>query len=154
MSEASEISAPNTWATSHQGDRLYPVSIKGTLFTPQGDIVLLLNEREEWELPGGRIEPGESPSACLEREIREELNLNVSVGASIDTYLFEVIPQKYVFIATYRCALIGALTPTVSHEHKRIGVFPLQSLPANLPEGYRNSIMAASGLPLTGHCKP
>lgn len=119
---------------------MYPVSIKGVLHTPEGEVVLLLNEREEWELPGGRIEAGESSTECLAREIREELDLEVVVDALLDTYLFEVIPSKHVFIATYCCTLTGSFTPSVSHEHKRIGLFSPKALPPNLPHGYRQSI--------------
>ncbi|MBU9579921.1 NUDIX hydrolase [Ralstonia mannitolilytica] len=121
----------------------YPVSIKGVLRAPTGDVVLLLNEREEWELPGGRIELGETSIECLVREIAEELNLRVEVSALIDTYLFEVVPGKHVFIATYACTLVGPFEPTVSHEHKRLGLFAPDALPTNLPEGYRTSIAAA-----------
>ena len=121
----------------------YPVSIKGVLHAPTGEIVLLLNEREEWELPGGRIELGESPVECLAREIAEELNLQVEVRAPIDTYLFEVVPGKHVFVATYACALAGPFEPIVSHEHKRLGLFAPDALPVNLPKGYRASIAAA-----------
>jgi 8-oxo-dGTP pyrophosphatase MutT (NUDIX family) len=121
----------------------YPVSVKGVLCAPSGEIVLLLNERGEWELPGGRIEPGETSTACLAREITEELNLQVVVGAPLDTYLFEVVPGKCVFIATYRCTLSGPFAPTVSHEHKRLGLFAPDALPDNLPLGYRTSIAAA-----------
>jgi hypothetical protein len=56
------------------------------------------------------------------------------------SYLFEVVPGKHVFIATYRCAVVGSFNPRLSHEHKRIGLFPLDALPANLPAGYRRSI--------------
>ena len=76
---------------------MYPVSVKGVLAAPSGEIVLLMNEREEWELPGGRIETGESSVECLVREIREELALEVTVGAPLDSYLFEVTPGKHVF---------------------------------------------------------
>jgi 8-oxo-dGTP pyrophosphatase MutT (NUDIX family) len=122
---------------------MYPVSVKGVLFAPGGEVVLLLNEREQWELPGGRIELGESSMECLAREIQEELNILVKVGSPIDTYLFEVVPSKHVFIATYRCFLAGPFEPSVSSEHKRIGLFPSSSLPANLPHGYRSSIEAS-----------
>jgi 8-oxo-dGTP pyrophosphatase MutT (NUDIX family) len=123
---------------------MYPVSIKGVLFSPQGEVVLLLNEREEWELPGGRIEQGESSTECLAREILEELNIRVRVELPVDTYLFEVVPGRHVFIATYRCALAGPFNPSISHEHKRIGLFAMCALPANLPTGYRQSIEAVA----------
>jgi len=123
----------------------YPISVKGVLLSLQGEVILLLNEREEWELPGGRLELGESPTVCVAREILEELGLQVSVGPRIDTYLFEVVPGKHVFIATYRCTLAGAFNPKVSHEHKGIGLFPPDALPPNLPQGYRRSIESVCG---------
>jgi mutator protein MutT len=36
-----------------------------------------------WEFPGGKCEPGEAVTACLVREIREELAADVTVGAEI-----------------------------------------------------------------------
>ncbi|MCE0463077.1 MULTISPECIES: NUDIX hydrolase [Pseudomonas] len=124
---------------------MFPVSIKGVLQSPEGLIVLMLNERDEWELPGGRIEVGETAPQCLAREIVEELAVEVSVGEPLDSYLFEVIPGKHVFISTYRCQLLGGFVPTISHEHKEIGLFEPGRLPANLPEGYRQSVAKALG---------
>ncbi|MDE2201333.1 MAG: NUDIX domain-containing protein [Burkholderiaceae bacterium] len=121
----------------------YPISIKGVLRAPTGEIVLLLNERREWELPGGRLERGESPAECLAREMAVALSLQIEVGAPIDTYLFEVVPDRHVFIATYNCRLMGAFKPAISHGHTQIGCFAPGALPANLPAGYRASIAAA-----------
>lgn len=125
---------------------MFPVSIKGVLQSPEGLVVLMLNERDEWELPGGRIELGETAPQCLAREIDEELAVEVSVGEPLDSYLFEVIPGKHVFISTYRCQLLGGFVPTISHEHKEIGLFEPSQLPVNLPRGYRESIIKALGL--------
>ncbi|MGH7023898.1 MAG: NUDIX domain-containing protein [Caulobacteraceae bacterium] len=41
-----------------------PVSIKGVLLV-EGKVVLLKNSRDEWELPGGRVDPGESHEQTL-----------------------------------------------------------------------------------------
>jgi len=123
---------------------MFTVSIKGVFVTPSKEIVLLMNERDEWELPGGRIELGETPESCVEREINEELGLTVLVEQLLDTYLFKVIPCKYVFIVTYRCTLKSPFIPRISNEHKKIGSFPVDRLPQNLPQGYRSSIAAWS----------
>ncbi|MEK0178397.1 MAG: 8-oxo-dGTP diphosphatase MutT [Oscillatoriales cyanobacterium] len=38
-----------------------------------------------WEFPGGKIEPGETMEACIEREIMEELGIVIAVGARLMT---------------------------------------------------------------------
>ncbi|WP_447553567.1 NUDIX hydrolase [Vreelandella sp. EE22] len=119
---------------------MFPVSIKGVLLLPSSEVVLALNDRNEWELPGGRIEMGESSAECLVREFQEELDVEVAAQGIIDSYLFEVIPGRHVFIVTYGCGLVGRFDPKVSHEHSSIETFAIDALPTNLPPGYVRSI--------------
>jgi 8-oxo-dGTP pyrophosphatase MutT (NUDIX family) len=118
----------------------YPVSVKGVLLL-EGQVVLLRNSRNEWELPGGRIDPGESHAQTLTREFTEELAVNVDVSELIDSYVFEVIPGRHVEIITYGCTLAGAFAPKVSNEHSEHCLWPVHRLSEiNLPAGYRRSV--------------
>jgi 8-oxo-dGTP pyrophosphatase MutT (NUDIX family) len=119
---------------------LFPVSIKGVV--PVADrFVLLLNERGEWELPGGRLEPGEDPRICLAREIREELSLEVEVGPILDCWRYEPLPDREVVIVTYGTRLAAPGEPRVSAEHRAVRLFAIEELDGlNLPRGYAASI--------------
>ena len=43
------------------------------------DRILLVRESDTWLLPGGRLEPGESPAAGAVREVREETGVDVEI---------------------------------------------------------------------------
>ena len=123
----------------------FPVSIKGVVLIG-GRVVLLKNERDEWELPGGRLEAGEDPEACLVREIAEELSIRVEVGQLLDCWRYAVgVPGARggeVVIVTYGCRTADR-TVTRSAEHSAAGVFAIDAIDAlRMPEGYRRSIRA------------
>lgn len=127
----------------HQQDEIpnkFPVSIKGVVV--RDDLVMLLkNEREEWELPGGRIEIGETPAECVAREIAEETRWAVTTGPILDAWMYNVLPGRYVFVVTYGCYVDSKIDPVLSHEHKEIRLFAQQEVPnLVMPEGYKNAI--------------
>ena len=120
------------------------ISIKGVLIE-DGSVVLLENERGEWELPGGRPEPGEDAPTCLAREFAEELGAAISVGPIVDCWNFEVLPGRHVMIVTYAVARTDRGALRISDEHRRFGWFVVDKLDElNLPEGYRRSIRAVA----------
>ncbi len=59
--------------------QLFPVSVKGVVIR-DGRVLLLRNERDEWELPGGKLELGEDPESCVAREITEEVGWAITTG--------------------------------------------------------------------------
>ena len=118
----------------------FPISIKGVVIR-DGRVLLLRNERQEWELPGGRIEIGESPEECVSREIFEETQWKVTTGPILDTWMYYIDPaEKHVFIVTYGCHPQDTGDPVLSHEHKEVGLFTEREvLTLRMPEGYKRS---------------
>lgn len=126
---------------NHQSQR-FPVSIKGIVYH-NGRIVLLKNERDEWELPGGKLELGETPEACVVREIEEELGLVVMIGPLLDSWVYHIFEGANVLILTYGCYPTPFTEVTHSPEHKAVGLFSPEAIPSlNMPDGYKRSIQS------------
>lgn len=118
----------------------FPVSIKGVIIQDL-KVPLLKNSRDEWELPGGKLELGESPESCVAREIGEELRIPVTVGPLIDTWVYHISEGVDVLIVTFGCYAESFKGITPSEEHKGFGVFQLDELDSlNMPGGYKRSI--------------
>lgn len=120
----------------------FPVSIKGIVLYDNGDIPLLKNEREEYELPGGKLEVNEQPITCLIREIKEELNIKVRVERIIDSWQYIIDEETLVVIITYLCRPLEVKSNIkLSHEHKSLLIVNKNKIDKiNMPTGYKKSI--------------
>ncbi len=80
-----------------------------------------------WEFPGGKVEPGESDVAALERELREELLVDVAVGERLGGDL--PIGETAV-LRVYLCVLPRGEPALVDHdEHRWLGPDELLEVP-------------------------
>jgi 8-oxo-dGTP pyrophosphatase MutT (NUDIX family) len=131
-----------TPASVYPAAHAFPVSIKGVA-VQEGRVLLLENERNEWELPGGKLELGEDPPSCVVREITEETGWQVSAGPLLDCWQYHIRESIDVMIVTYGCHVLSAGPPVVSNEHKRAGLFTPGEVPELvMPDGYKRSIAA------------
>lgn len=71
--------------------------------------------KDGWEFPGGKVEPGESPEDALRREIREELEVEVTVGDLIDTIEYDY-PAFHLSMKCFACTIAGGSLHLLEHE--------------------------------------
>ena len=134
------MTAGTTGAPGDGASVCFPVSVKGVVLRDDR-VVLVKNTRDEWELPGGKLEPDETLEGCVARELTEELGLDVTVGPVVDVWMYRIRPDLDVLVVTYGCEAAVWPEPLVSPEGIEVGLFPLDALDGlRLPDGYRRSV--------------
>jgi 8-oxo-dGTP pyrophosphatase MutT (NUDIX family) len=117
-----------------------PVSVKGVVVV-EGRVLLLRNDRDEWDLPGGRPDAGESHAAAVVREAREEANVEVAAEDQLDDWPYEVLPGRFVRILAYGCRVVDASRMALGAEHRELRLFAPDELDGlRLHDGYRRVI--------------
>ena len=74
--------------------------------------------KDGWEFPGGKIEPGETPEQALAREIREELDTEISVGEKLIQVEYDY-PDFHLSMGCYWCTVRSGCLTLKEHEAAR-----------------------------------
>ena len=68
-----------------------------------------------WEFPGGKIEPNETKEAAIIREIKEELNMDITCDSYFDEKVYEY-PDKTIKLIALNCSMLGTSYEVLEHE--------------------------------------
>jgi 8-oxo-dGTP diphosphatase len=99
------------------------IRLAGCVIKDQQGRVLLLHRntprRQQWEIPGGKLDWGEDPRTTAVRELREEMGIEVTVKQKLGTRSF--IEDGCTMIYTWYLATIASGTPRALESDKHDG---------------------------------
>lgn len=92
--------------------RINPETNKKEIFTTQrgyGDY------KDGWEIPGGKLEPGETPEECIVREIREELATEIKAERILGVVDYDY-PKFHLTMHCILCTIVSGELKLLEHE--------------------------------------
>ena len=122
------------------------ITVKAVIF--DDDRVLLLQDQKgQWELPGGKINFGEAPEDALTRELFEELGLaEPKIDAITSAWSFvatSALRSAQYVVLVYLCRTPSAEF-SLSDEHKTAGwMSAVEINTLNMRQGYKRAIQLA-----------
>ncbi|MDJ0784522.1 MAG: (deoxy)nucleoside triphosphate pyrophosphohydrolase [Desulfosarcinaceae bacterium] len=118
-----------------------PVKVTAGVIRHAGRILIAQRAADDphplrWEFPGGKLEAGETPEACLRREIDEELGIEVAVGELLVRHLHSDDQGQIDLFAFQADWIAGKLRRRIHSQHRWVVPAELTNfdfLPADLP---------------------
>ena len=93
--------------------RTNPATNKKEVFATQRGYV---DYKDWWEIPGGKIESGETPEQCIEREIREELATQVRAEKVLGVVEYDY-PAFHLTMHCILCSIVSGKLELLEHEN-------------------------------------
>jgi 8-oxo-dGTP diphosphatase len=93
-----------------------------------------------WEFPGGKLKERETPREALQRELKEELDIEVEVGTIFETVYYPY-PKAPILLLAYHCRIVkGVLKPLGCRDLRWVSLRELKEL-----------VMPPADDPIRGH---
>jgi 8-oxo-dGTP diphosphatase len=110
----------------NSGQKAIPIKVQvvTAAVIEQGGKILIAKRRagdrfaQLWEFPGGKLEPGENPGQCLQRELREELGVETRLEGFIGSFPF-TSPALSIELLAYRVSIVSGCLALSDHEELR-----------------------------------
>jgi ADP-ribose pyrophosphatase YjhB (NUDIX family) len=116
--------------------RLLMPAVAAVIRDQEGRVLLQQQHDDSWSLPAGAVEPGESPSAAVAREVVEETGLVVRAETILAVLGGEQCRVRYpnhdeveYVVTVFACAVLGGALITSNDETKRLDYFAASEMP-------------------------
>ncbi|OPY82139.1 MAG: CTP pyrophosphohydrolase [Syntrophorhabdus sp. PtaU1.Bin153] len=97
--------------------------VTAAVMSKEGKVLIAKRKRGhmgyKWEFPGGKAEAGETLEGCLQRELREELGIEVKVGALISSQKHVINCQAAIAFYVYEVFYLSGDFALTDHEEVR-----------------------------------
>jgi A/G-specific adenine glycosylase len=120
--------------TDHRKPSPFQVIGIGVVLNAAGEV--LIDQRLEegllgglWEFPGGKLEEGETIETCIARELQEELDIAVTVGAELITVDHAYSHKKLRFVVHLCTWVSGDPQPLASQQVRWVRPEELKNFP-------------------------
>jgi 8-oxo-dGTP diphosphatase len=118
-----------------------PIAVTAAVIVADGRVLLMRRPPGDrlaglWELPGGKVEPGESPEECLARELAEECSLTVTVGRFFAESVYRYPHAHIKLLAFWVDTWTGELELRAHDDHRWVRPLEAEELtlaPADIP---------------------
>ena len=119
------------------------VGVGAVIFNDQGQFLvaqrgpLARNEQGKWEIPGGKVEYGETIIQALKREIKEEINVEIEVLELLDVCDHILPDEKQHWVSpTYMCRIVQGepqnMEPGKCQELRWVSLTEAEKLPLSM----------------------
>lgn len=106
--------------------------------------VVRLRKRNEWVLPKGKLDDGETPRAAAMREVMEETGHDVSVHEFLGTLVYDVRGGSKV-VHYWRMEAGHTRTRELMRDIKAVDWLPLEEAVERLSRGYERAFLEQVG---------
>lgn len=99
------------------------IKVTAAILEKDGEIIIAQRKSSDhlsgkWEFPGGKIEPGETPEQCLSRELKEEFDIDVTIGEHLGSNIHHY-DHISIELMVYRASWVGGTITMNDHKAYR-----------------------------------